>query len=68
MLFRSLKDFDTHFSDKGFYPAGNFKEAVMRMNEVAPSEEFAKEYLHQAKEFIEFAKVFREHNVLAEKQ
>src|SRR5688572_27695347 len=63
-----VKDFDTHFSEKGFYPPGNFKEAVMRMNEVAPSEEFAKEYLHQAKEFIEFAKVFREHNVLAEKQ
>ncbi len=62
-----LKDFDTHFSDKGLYPAGNFKSAVMRMNDLAPSEEFATEYLRQAKEFIEFAKVFREQSVLAEK-
>lgn len=62
-----LKDFDTHFSDKGLYPAGSFKAAVMRMNDVPPSEEFAKEYLQQAKEFIESAKVFREQSVLAEK-
>ncbi len=62
-----LKDFDTHFSDKGLYPAGSFKAAVMRMNDVPPSAEFAKEYLQQAKEFIESAKVFREQSVLAEK-
>jgi sulfite reductase (ferredoxin) len=62
-----LKDFDTHFSEKGLYPAGNFKAAVMRMNDVPPSENFANEYLEQAKEFIEFANVFREHTVLAEK-
>jgi len=62
-----LKDFDTHFSDKALYPTGSFKTAVMRMNDVPPSEEFAKEYLQQAKEFIEFAKVFREQSVLAEK-
>ena len=59
-----LKDFDTHFSDKGLYPAGSFKTAVMRMNDAQPSEEFAKEYLQQAKEFIEFAKTFREQAVL----
>jgi uncharacterized protein YeaO (DUF488 family) len=35
------------------------------MNDVAPSEEFANEYLQQAKAFIEFAKVFREQSVLA---
>ena len=62
-----LKDFDTHFTDKGLYPAGNFRTTVMRMNDVPPSEEFANEYLLQAKEFIEFAKVFREQSVLAEK-
>ena len=62
-----LKDFDTNFSDKGLYPAGNFKARVMRMNDAAPSEEFANEYLEQAKEFIEFAKTFREQAVLAEK-
>jgi uncharacterized protein YeaO (DUF488 family) len=37
------------------------------MNDVPPSETFANEYLHQAKKFIEFAKVFREQSVLAEK-
>jgi sulfite reductase (ferredoxin) len=62
-----LKDFDIHFSDKGLYPAGGFKSSVMRMNDAAPSEEFAYEYLQQAKEFVEFAKVFREQAVLAEK-
>ena len=62
-----LKDFDTHFSDKGLYPAGSFKTAVLRMNDIPPSEAFSKEYLQQAKEFIEFAKVYREQSVLAEK-
>ena len=37
------------------------------MNDVPPSETFAKKYLKQAKGFIEFAKVFREQSVLAEK-
>ncbi len=62
-----LKDFDTHFSDKGFYIPGSFKATVMYMNDVPPSETFANEYLQQAKKFIEFAKVFREQSVLAEK-
>jgi sulfite reductase (ferredoxin) len=62
-----LKDFDTHFSDKGLYIPGGFKTAVMYMNDVPPSETFANEYLQQAKRFIEFAKVFREQTVLAEK-
>ena len=39
----------------------------MRMNEAPPSEEFALNYFEQAKEFVEFAKVFREQAVLAEK-
>jgi sulfite reductase (ferredoxin) len=62
-----LKDFDTHFSDKGLYIPGGFKTAVMYMNDVPPSETFANEYLQQAKMFIEFAKIFREQTVLAEK-
>ena len=62
-----LKDFDTHFSDKGLYLPGSFKATVMYMNDVPPSETFANEYLQQAKKFIEFAKVFREQSVLAEK-
>jgi sulfite reductase (ferredoxin) len=62
-----LKDFDTHFSDKGLYIPGNFKATVMYMNDAPPSETFALEYLQQAKKFIDFAKVFREQSVLAEK-
>ena len=62
-----LKDFDTHFSEKGLYIPGSLKTSVMYMNDVPPSEAFANEYLQQAKRFIEFAKVFREQTVLAEK-
>jgi sulfite reductase (ferredoxin) len=62
-----LKDFDTHFTAKGLYPSESFKTAVMRMNDVSPSQEFANEYLQQAKDFIEYAKVYREQTILAEK-
>ena len=62
-----LKDFDTHFTEKDLYTAKNFKEAVLSMNDVPPSESFANEYLQQAKNFIEFARDFREQAVLAEK-
>ena len=63
-----LKDFDTNFTEKGSYAATqSFKAAVMRMNDSPPSEEFANEYLQQAKGFIEFAKTFREQAVLVEK-
>ena len=62
-----LKDFDTHFTEKDLYTGGSFKSSVMSMNDVPPSESFANEYLQQAKKFIEFAKVFREQSVLAEK-
>jgi hypothetical protein len=41
---------------------------VLRMNDAAPSEEFANEYLRQAKGIIEFAKTFREQTILAEKE
>lgn len=61
-----LKDFDLNFSDKGLYE-GSFKTSVMRMNDAPPSEAFAIEYLQQAKAFVEFAKVFREKAILAEK-
>lgn len=62
-----LKDFDTHFSEKGLYNE-SFKTSVLRMNDATPSEEFAKEYLQQAKGFVEFAKVFREQTVLEDKE
>lgn len=63
-----LNDFDKNFTDKGLYTdAASFKAAVMRMNDTAPSEVFANDYLQQALGFIEFAKTFREQAVVAEK-
>lgn len=63
-----LKDFDTHFVQKGLYSEyENFKNAVMKMNDAEPAEAFAKEYLQEAKDFAAFAKQFREQTVLAEK-
>jgi len=38
------------------------------MNEVEPSEEFANAYLQKAKEFIAYARQYREQAVLAEKE
>lgn len=53
-----LKDFDTHFSETGLYPA-SFKEEVMRMNKETPSAVFAEAYLKQAIAFIDFAKEWK---------
>ena len=64
-----LKDFDTHFTQQGLYTTtGSFKEAVMQINQVEPSEEFALGYLQQAKDFVAFAKQYREQAVLVEKE
>jgi sulfite reductase (ferredoxin) len=64
-----LKDFDTHFTQNNLYTeSDSFKETVLQMNNSAPSEEFAISYLRKAKDFIEFAKQFRERIVLTEKE
>ena len=63
-----LKDFDTHFTQNGLYTELNsFRETVLQMNDSEPSEEFAHSYLHQAKNFVAFAKNFREQLILTEK-
>jgi sulfite reductase (ferredoxin) len=63
-----LHDFDKHFTADAFYTGSNsFKAGVMRMNDNEPSEDFANEYLQQAKNFIAFARQWREQAVLAEK-
>jgi sulfite reductase (ferredoxin) len=63
-----LNDFDKHFTANGHYTSGSsFKAEVMRMNDNEPSENFALEYLQQAKDFIAYAKQWREQAVLAEK-
>jgi sulfite reductase (ferredoxin) len=63
-----LKDFDIHFTQTRLYAeSNNFKEMVLKMNESEPTEEFANSYLQQAKDFVAFAKNFREQLVLNEK-
>ena len=63
-----LNDFDTHFTAKGVYTNNSsFKQEVLRMNENAPSGEFAREYIQQALDFIAFAKNWREETVKSEK-
>lgn len=56
-----LNDFDKHFTANGLYTATeSFKATVLRMNDSAPSELFAKEYLQQAIDFTTYAKQLRE--------
>ena len=63
-----LNDFDTHFTATGVYTKNSsFKQEVLRMNENAPSGEFAREYIQQALDFIAFAKNWREETVKSEK-
>ncbi|HMG68082.1 MAG TPA: hypothetical protein VK588_10360, partial [Chitinophagaceae bacterium] len=64
-----IKDFDVHFTQKGLYTESNsLKETVLQINETEPSEEFALAYLQQARDFVAFAKQFREHTVMIEKE
>ena len=63
-----LRDFDIHFTQNGLYTESNsLKETVLLINESEPSEEFANSYLQQAKNFVTYAKNFREQLVLNEK-
>jgi sulfite reductase (ferredoxin) len=64
-----LKDFDIHFTQNGLYTESNsLKETVLQMNDSEPSEEFASSYLQQAKNFVTYARNFREQLVLNEKE
>ncbi|MFI5185702.1 MAG: HEPN domain-containing protein [Chitinophagales bacterium] len=64
-----LKDFDLHFTQNGLYTDSNdLKETVLQMNQAEPSEEFAMAYLQKAKDFVVFAKLFRQQAILAEKE
>jgi len=63
-----LNDFDKTFTQNGLYSgAESFKAQVLRMNDVAPTEAFANEYLQQAKAFSAYAKSLREELVSEEK-
>lgn len=63
-----LQDFDKHFTDAGLYTySSNFRTDVLQMNAIEPSAFFANEYLQQTKDFIAYAKQFREQLMLEEK-
>lgn len=63
-----LGDFDKQFTDTGQWkPLGDsFKSAVLRMNDQAPSQTFATEYLQQAISFTAWAKQLREELIQSE--
>ncbi len=62
-----LNDFDTHFTANSIYTkSSSFKQEVLRMNDNTPSGDFAREYIHQALDFIAFAKNWREETVKSE--
>lgn len=61
-----LKDFDAHFTAKGLYSgAESFTELVLQINKNEPSAEFAASYIQQAKDFVEYAKAYKEEAVTA---
>jgi sulfite reductase (ferredoxin) len=64
-----LKDFDVHFTQNGLYTeVPSFKELVLEINQSEPTEVFAISYLQKAKDFVAFAKQWREQAIVAEKQ
>jgi len=55
-----LKDFDTHFTEKGLFTgAPSFKDLVLQINQNEPSAAFGNAYLQQALAFIDFAKAYK---------
>ena len=61
-----LKDFDAHFTEKGLYSGtDSFKELVLQINKNEPGAEFASSYLQQAKDFVTYAKAYKEEAVTA---
>ena len=61
-----LKDFDAHFTEKGLYSGtDSFKELVLQINKNEPGAEFASSYLQQAKDFVTYARAYKEEAVTA---
>lgn len=55
-----LKDFDLHFIQQGkFTVAENFESYVLEINQQAPNQEFALEYLQRAQTFLEKVMAYR---------
>jgi sulfite reductase (ferredoxin) len=62
-----MAKFEEHLSEAGLLPEGiGFKEAVLRINQNEPSQDFAKEYIHDAEAFLEKATAYRENSLLVE--
>lgn len=60
-----MKDFDEHFGDY-FCPAENkdgFRQIVLTINKNEPTEEFARYYIGNAKEFLDYIRSYRESNI-----
>lgn len=56
-----IKDFDEKFIGSGRIPlTKGFEELVLQLNKNEPSEDFAKSYLNDAKEFLGSVQTFRE--------
>lgn len=61
-----LNDFDKYFTAEGLYTGNaSFRNSVLSMNENAPSENFARVYLLQAIDFINYARQFKEKEELS---
>lgn len=55
-----LRDFDTHFTQKGkLNVTDNFESYVQEINQQAPNEEFASDYLSRAQRFLAAVKEYR---------
>ena len=63
-----LNDFDKHFVSTGefIFPAG-FREHVLQVNKLEPTEKFAKEYFESARDFTDKVKNYRQ-NTNAKKE
>jgi sulfite reductase (ferredoxin) len=57
---QTLTDFQQHFVEGGIIPfEGNFKDFVLRISRNEPSKSFAREYLEDARKFLEDVFAFR---------
>ena len=57
-----MKDFDTHFGDY-FCPSetnDGFRQIILTINKNEPTEEFARYYVGNAKDFLDYVRIYRE--------
>ena len=54
-----MNDFQREFVDSGLIATGDFREFVLRINKNEPTEEFAIEYLENARQFLKGVYAYR---------